>query len=102
MWKARIPSASTNSSDALTAPITAPRIIKQIDQLENIISSPSTANDEESVEDVEDSLKRGRAKMKIICNMVGEKESGGGNATTDNGSGEPSIEEGNFNKNVRR
>ena len=55
------------------------------------------------MEEVEESLRRGKAKMKIVSNMIGEKESSGnGNAATDNGSGEPSIEEGNFNKNVRR
>jgi len=86
-----------------TAPITNPRLIKQIHQLENILSSLPTANDEESVEEAEDSLRRGKAKMKIVSSMIGEKEpSGNGNAATDNGSGEPSIEEGNFNQNVRR
>ena len=35
--------------------------------------------------------------------MIGEKEpSGNRNTATGNGGGEPSIEEGNFNKNVRR
>ncbi|KAF8422113.1 hypothetical protein EV426DRAFT_186548 [Tirmania nivea] len=100
VWKARIPSSG---ADAACAPITNPRLIKQIHLFENIISSLPTANDEESVEEVEGSLRRGKAKMKIVSNMIGEKEpSGKGNAATDYGSGEPSIEEGNFNKNVRR
>ena len=101
VWKARIPSPS--GAHPPIGSITNPRSMKQIHQLENIISSPPTSNDEESVEEVEDTLRRGKAKMKIVSNIVGEKEpSGVGNAPTSNGSGEGNIEEGNFSKNVRR
>lgn len=103
VWKARIPPSGADAAHVPTAPITNPRSIKQIHLLETIISSLQTANDEESVGEVEDSLRRGKARMKIVSSMIGEKEpSGNVNAAKGNGSGEPSIEEGNFNKNVRR
>ena len=99
VWKARIPRNGTTPSGA----ITNLRVVKHIQQLETIMSHLSTKNDEEDVEDVDESLKRARAKMKIICNMLGEKESkrsAGG--ATDAGGGEPNIEEGLLDKNVRR
>ncbi|KAI5809568.1 hypothetical protein DFH27DRAFT_476074 [Peziza echinospora] len=108
VWKSRIAQPSSDASlagtNAQIAPITNPRVIKHISQFENIVSNPSTVNDEESVEEVDESLKRGRAKLKIICNMLGEKEhaSGGSEAAGASNGGEANIEEGNFNKNVRR
>jgi len=108
VWKARIPPSGVGAAAhaptaPAPAPITNPRLIKQILQLEKIVSSPPTANDEESVEEVEDSLRRGKARVKVVSSMIGEKkQSGNRNTATGSGSGEPSIEEGSFSKNVRR
>jgi len=96
VWKARIPLPDMESlqdqSISTTQPIINPRLIKQICQLESIISSPPTANDADSVEEAEEIMRKGRAKMKIVHNLVGEKEQ------TASGSGksppESSIEEG--------
>ncbi|KAF8462059.1 hypothetical protein BDZ91DRAFT_363804 [Kalaharituber pfeilii] len=110
VWKARIPPESTENSQSHETrqshcAITNPRIRKQIHQLENYVSSLSTANDEETVEEVAEALKRGKAKFKIITNMIGEKESviaGSGDGSTAYEGEELDIEEGNFKKNVRR
>lgn len=102
VWKGRIPQENTTTPPA---PITNPRLVKHIQQLDNIVSNPSTTNDEEGVEEVDDALKRGKAKAKIVASMLGEKEvgnSGGERASGGSGTGgEPSIEDGNFNRNVR-
>lgn len=100
VWKGRIPQEGTTPP----APITNPRLIKHIQQLDNIVSNPSTTNDEEGVEEVDDALKRGKAKAKIVASMLGEKEVGNSSGEGSNGGSagaEPSIEDGTFNRNVR-
>lgn len=38
------------------------------------MTNPPFKNDEESVEEVEETLKRGKNKAKVLSNMLGEKE----------------------------
>lgn len=62
-----------------------------------MVSSPQTANDADSVEEVQENMRHAKAKMKVICSLVGEKEpTGGGNLPP-----ESNIEDGNFHRNVR-
>lgn len=70
--------------------------MKQIYQLEKIVSSPQTTNDAYSVEEAQENMRRAKAKMKVICSLVGEKEPTGSRTLLL----ESNIEDGNFHKNV--
>jgi len=108
VWKARIlsslphtqppqPHAAPLPRQLIQTPITNSRLMKQIYHLEKIVSSPQTANDVHSVEEVQENMRRAKAKMKVICRLVGEKEpTGSGNLLL-----EGNIEDGNFHRNVR-
>lgn len=50
-----------------------PRACKQIESLAILLTNPPFKNDEESVEEVEETLKKGRGKGKVLMNMLGEK-----------------------------
>jgi hypothetical protein len=41
-----------------------------------LLTNPPFKNTEESVEEVEETLKRGRAKAKVLERMLGEKDEG--------------------------
>lgn len=93
VWKARIPSsiASPTAGPAKSVQITSPRVQKQVESLAILLTNPPFKNDEESVEEVEETLKRGRNKAKVLLNMLGEKE--GANATKSKTVDEESIED---------
>lgn len=69
------------------------RAQKNIQALALLLTNPPFKNDEESVEEVEETLKRGRAKAKVLERMLGEKEDVGDNARENDGSGEQNIED---------
>lgn len=50
-----------------------PRAQKNVQQLELLLMHPPFKNEEEEVEEVEETLKRGRAKVKVLERMLGEK-----------------------------
>jgi hypothetical protein len=56
-----------------------------------LLTNPPFKNDEESVEEVEETLKRGKAKVKVLERMLGEKEETRNDATEENG--EQNIED---------
>lgn len=69
------------------------RARKNIQALALLLTNPPFKNDEESVEEVEETLKRGRAKVKVLERMLGEKENVGENVREDDGTGEQNIED---------
>jgi hypothetical protein len=72
VWQARISPDSAPAS--MAAKITNARAQKNIEALALLLTYPPFKNDEESVEEVEETLKRGRAKVKVLERMLGEKE----------------------------
>lgn len=80
VWKARIsysiipPTTGEGTGPAKGVHITSPRVQKQVESLALLLTNPPFKNDEESVEEVEETLKRGRNKTKILSNILGEKE----------------------------
>lgn len=97
VWKARISySTIPSTTEEGTGPvkgvhITSPRVQKQVKSLAILLTNPPFKNDEESVEEVEETLKRGRNKTKVLSNMLGEKE--GVNVTKSRAVDEQSIED---------
>jgi hypothetical protein len=79
VWKARIksPASPDTTSEATNTvrnyQITNPRAQKQIELLSLLLTNPPFKNNEESVEEVEETLKKGRGKGKVLMNMLGEK-----------------------------
>jgi len=81
VWKARIKLLDTpTATPTTTSPgiannlqITNPRAQKQIESLALLLTHPPFKNDEESVEEVEETLKRGKGKGKVLANMLNEK-----------------------------
>ena len=51
-----------------------PRAVKNVQALALLLTHPPFNNDEESVEEVDETLKRGRAKAKVLERMLGEKD----------------------------
>lgn len=95
VWKAR--QESTNPDPTFSSP----RLLKHVKQLGELVESVSTKNDEVSVEEFEDTLRRIKAKVRIISSALGEKGQDEKVAINSN-RGEESIEDGNFGANVRR
>lgn len=96
VWKARIapsitPTTTEGTGPAKSVQITSPRAQKQVESLAILLTNPPFKNDEESVEEVEETLKRGRNKAKVLLNMLGEKE--GANITKSKAMDEESIED---------
>lgn len=96
VWKARIPSSTVPSTTGSIGPakgvqITSPRAQKQVESLAILLTNPPFKNDEESVEEAEETLKRGRNKAKILSNILGEKEVA--NVTKSKAVDEESIED---------
>jgi hypothetical protein len=56
-----------------------------------LLTNPPFKNDEDSVEEVEETLKRGRAKVKMLERMLGEKSEDAGEKKKEDG--EQSIED---------
>jgi len=69
------------------------RARKNIQALALLLTNPPFKNDEESVEEVEETLKRGRAKVKVLERMLGEKEDAQGGVREDGAAGEQNIED---------
>jgi hypothetical protein len=88
VWEARI----SPSSSSKAPKITNSRAQKNIESLALLLTHPPFKNDEESVEEVEETLKRGRAKAKMLERMLGEKEDAR-EERKDDGSGEQNIED---------
>ena len=76
---------------AEAAKITNTRARKNIQALSLVLTHPPFKNDEESVEEVEETLKRGRAKAKVLERMLGEKDASSTDGRGNDG-GEQSIE----------
>ena len=102
VWKARIklldtPAATPTTTSHGTAnnlQITNSRAQKQIESLALLLTHPPFKNDEESVEEVEETLKRGRGKGKVLANMLNEKgERNDGEASSAATGEEESIED---------
>jgi len=90
VWNTRTSSvSSTVPPDNVR--ITNPRVQKNIGALALLLTNPPFKNDEESVEEVEETLKRGKAKVKVLERMLGEKEETRNDATEENG--EQNIED---------
>ncbi|CUS14965.1 unnamed protein product [Tuber aestivum] len=102
VWKARIKSSDALATTSATAShgttgnfqITNPRAQRQIESLALLLIHPPFKNDEQSVEEVEETLKRGKGKGKVLVNMLNEKdEQSDGKAGSAVASGEESIED---------
>lgn len=97
VWKARIsysvvpPTTGEDTGPVKNVQITSPRVQKQVESLAILLTNPPFKNDEESVEEVEETLKRGRNKAKVLSNMLGEKE--GINVTKSRAVDQESIED---------
>ncbi|KAF8252317.1 DUF1715-domain-containing protein [Wilcoxina mikolae CBS 423.85] len=72
VWNARI--APATNSPAEGAIITNTRAQKNIQALSLLLTNPPFKNTEEAVEEVEETLKHGRAKVKVLERMLGEKD----------------------------
>ncbi|KAA8905367.1 hypothetical protein FN846DRAFT_9450 [Sphaerosporella brunnea] len=90
VWEARV---SPTSAKAETSKITNARAKKNIEALSLLLTHPPFKNDEESVEEVEETLKRGRAKAKVLERMLGEKEDAREDRKDGGSSGEQNIED---------
>ncbi|CAZ84392.1 unnamed protein product [Tuber melanosporum] len=102
VWKARLKPLHTPSVTPITAPhgaennfqITNPRAQRQIESLALLLTHPPFKNDGQSVEEVEETLKRGKGKGKVLMNMLNEKdEQNDGKAGGAVASAEESIED---------
>ncbi|CCX32112.1 hypothetical protein FPQ18DRAFT_346818 [Pyronema domesticum] len=86
VWNAR-----SDSSLDTSIQISNPRAQKNIEALALLLTNPPFKNDEDSVEEVEETLKRGRAKVKMLERMLGEKSEDAGEKKKEDG--EQSIED---------
>lgn len=66
-------STTASHSTANNFRITNPRAQRQIESLALLLTHPPFKNDEESVEEVQETLKRGKGKGKVLANMLNEK-----------------------------
>lgn len=80
MWKARLGGGGggeTDSSSPLGGiEITNPRIQKNVQTLELLLTHVPYKNDDEAVEEVEETLKKARIKVRMVERTLGEKEDG--------------------------
>ncbi|KAG0636868.1 hypothetical protein HOY80DRAFT_925126 [Tuber brumale] len=102
VWKARLKPLDIPSVTPTTASygtennfqITNPRAQRQIESLALLLTHPPFKNDEQSVEEVEETLKRGKGKGKVLMNMLNEKdEQNDGKAGSAVAGAEESIED---------
>lgn len=73
LWKARLPHPQDAAVPKELA-ITSTRTQKNVETLAILVTNPPFKNDEESVEEIEETLKRGRAKAKVVERSLGERE----------------------------
>ncbi|KAF3200614.1 hypothetical protein TWF192_006878 [Orbilia oligospora] len=78
VWQSRTspslqsPSSSSSSLDPQKIIITNPRHLKHIELLQTLSTTPPIRNEEDDVEEVDDRIRRGKAKVKILENTLRE------------------------------
>ncbi|KAK6518927.1 hypothetical protein TWF281_003619 [Arthrobotrys megalospora] len=88
VWQARIPTSTSTSTSTSTpptsessststnlpqlCPLQNPRQIKHISLLQSLTTHPPIRNEEDDVEEVDDRIRRGKAKVKILENTLKE------------------------------
>lgn len=102
MWTARQNSttAAASTSTAATGSvdeklqISNPRHVRHIEGLKDLMENPPIRNEEDDVEEVDDRIRRGRAKVKILAIALGEEGlEGSGNGSEVSGSGKREDDE---------
>ncbi|KAF3929868.1 hypothetical protein ABW19_dt0207658 [Dactylella cylindrospora] len=71
IWEARI-SDSSSAPTSSNLVISNPRHTKHVSLLQTLTSNPPIRNEEDDVEEVDDRIRRGKAKVKILENALGE------------------------------
>ncbi|EPS42320.1 hypothetical protein H072_3715 [Dactylellina haptotyla CBS 200.50] len=69
IWQARVEDTSFKHGDIK---ISNPRHLKHISLLETLTTTPPIRNEEDDVEEVDDRIRRGKAKVKILENTLKE------------------------------
>lgn len=80
IWSARQNSTAASTSTNIEAtghvndrlPIVNPRHVRHIGALKDLMENPPIRNEEDDVEEVDDRIRRGRAKVKILAIALGE------------------------------
>ncbi|KAK6334325.1 hypothetical protein TWF730_003540 [Orbilia blumenaviensis] len=73
VWSSRSSISPTSTSESETKmAITNPRHIKHLELLQTLTTTPPIRNEEEDVEEVDDRIRRGKAKVKILENTLKE------------------------------
>jgi len=80
VWSARQNSTATSTSANTAATgsvddklrIVNPRHVRHIEALKDLMENPPIRNEEDDVEEVDDRIRRGRAKVKILAIALGE------------------------------
>ncbi|KAF3251927.1 hypothetical protein TWF217_007911 [Orbilia oligospora] len=76
IWQSRTsPSLQSSSPSSLDPPkiiITNPRHLKHLELLQTLSTTPPIRNEEDDVEEVDDRIRRGKAKVKILENTLRE------------------------------
>ncbi|KAK6495255.1 hypothetical protein TWF481_003281 [Arthrobotrys musiformis] len=70
IWQSRLPSDNTTTTEKIK--ISNPRHIKHITLLQTLSTTPPIRNEEDDVEEVDDRIRRGKAKVKILENTLRE------------------------------
>ena len=91
IWESRISSQAVTAQKSLKSSsvpedlqITNARHVKHVSLLHTLTSNPPIRNEEDDVEEVDDRIRRGNAKVKILENALGEA------VEDDNTEGKPS------------
>ncbi|KAJ6257219.1 hypothetical protein Dda_8106 [Drechslerella dactyloides] len=71
IWHARTSAGESTNQDATFA-ISNPRHVKHISALRTLSANPPIRNEEDDVEEVDDRIRRGKAKVKILENTLKE------------------------------
>ncbi|KAK6347610.1 hypothetical protein TWF718_005448 [Orbilia javanica] len=90
VWQSRTspPSSSPSTSSISIPQITNPRHLKHLDLLQTLSTNPPIRNEEDDVEEVDDRIRRGKAKVKILENTLREglpADEDGNDENNDNG-----------------
>ncbi|KAF3123823.1 hypothetical protein TWF594_002173 [Orbilia oligospora] len=76
IWQSRtfpsLQSSSPSSLDPQKIIITNPRHLKHLELLQTLSTTPPIRNEEDDVEEVDDRIRRGKAKVKILENTLRE------------------------------
>ncbi|RVD89281.1 uncharacterized protein DFL_000297 [Arthrobotrys flagrans] len=70
--RAKVWTSRTSPSSSSPQRITNPRYIKHLELLQTLSTTPPIRNEEDDVEEVEDRIRRGKAKVKILENTLRE------------------------------